>query len=107
MAYQVPPDGNMYKTFNYLFQPLSQSVSVLAQVTAFCLIVFKSSLCYFRAVCGDLVTLCSKYTVVGYYYFFAWFNFGVEFVAMKYFPSHSAIPYRVTLREHENVQGQE
>ena len=83
---------------------LSQSVPVLAQVPAFSHTLSKPSFCYFRAVCGDLVTL---YNAVGYYYFSAWLIFGVVFVAMKYLAPHSAVPYRVTLREYENVEGQE
>ena len=80
---------------------------VLAQVPPFCLPLSKHSFCHFRAVYGDLVTLCSKRIAVGYYYFSAWLNFGVVFVAMKYFAPHSAVPYRVTLREYVKVEGQE
>jgi len=96
----------MYKTFNYLCQPLPQSVPVLAQVPAFCRTLSKPSF-YFRDVCGDLVTLCNKYNAVGYYYFSAWLIFDVLLVAMKYFAPHSAVPYRVTLREYENVEVKE
>jgi heme exporter protein D len=109
MANEVAPDSNtcMYKTFIYLCQPLSQSAPVLAQVPAFCHTLSKPSFCYIRAVCGDLVTLCSKYNAVGSYYFSAWLIFGVVFVAMKYLAPHSAVPYRVTLREYENVEANE
>jgi hypothetical protein len=72
---------------------------------AFCHTLSKPSYCYFRTVYGDLVTLGSKYTEVGYYYFSAWLIFHIVVMAMMYFAPHSAASYRVAFRGHVNVVG--